>query len=56
MKKVLLTSALVVGFASSALAGVDLTVKLGGHHDTQLGFRSQKSAFKVEDPNNVTTS
>jgi len=51
MKKLLLTSALVVGFASSAFAGVDLTVRLGGHIDTQLGFRSQKSAFKVEDPN-----
>lgn len=46
-KKLLLTSALVAGFASTAAAHPHPTVTLGGHLDTQLGYRDQKPAFET---------
>jgi len=45
MKKLLLTSALVAGFAGTALAHPHPTVTLGGNLDTQFGHVSQKSGF-----------
>jgi hypothetical protein len=50
MRKLLLTSALVAGFASSAFAHAGPTVTLGGSLDTQLGVRSQKSTFDTLTP------
>lgn len=45
-KKLLLTSALVAGFASNALAHPHgPTVTLGGHIDTQAGYRDQKTNY-----------
>lgn len=51
MKKLLITSALVAGFASSAFAHAGPTVTLGGSLDTQLGVRSQKSGYDTDAPN-----
>lgn len=48
MKKLLLTSALVAGFASSALAHSGPTVTLGGNLDTQLGVRNQSSGYDTD--------
>lgn len=50
MKKLLLTSALVVGFASSALAHTHPTVTLGGMLDTQLGYADQKTTYDTITP------
>ncbi len=54
MKKLLLTSALVAAFASSAFAHSGPTVTLGGSLDTQLGVRNQKSGFDTDSSGNKT--
>ncbi len=56
MKKLLLTSALVAAFASSAFAHSGPTVTLGGSLDTQLGVRSQKSGFDTDAPQAAATA
>ncbi len=56
MKKLLITSALVAGFASSAFAHAGPTVTLGGSLDTQLGVRSQKSGYDTDAANPVAGS
>lgn len=48
--KLLLTSALIAGFASSAFAHPHPTVTLGGHLDTQLGYADQDTTFDTDTP------
>jgi len=55
IKKFLLTSALVAGFAGSAFAHQHLTVTLGGSIDTQVGFRDQDEPFEYLNLDSVTT-
>jgi hypothetical protein len=55
IKKVLLTTAIVAGFASSAAADCLPKVTLGGYLDTQVGFRDQRSRWKYEDGSQFST-
>jgi len=54
-KKLILTAALITGFAGSAVAQ-NPTISLSGFLDTQYGYVSQKQEFRYETPGNLGTN